>query len=120
VRIGANQLVFRGADTLRRTTSRSARSRRPCSRRGSATCSSSCSGRSPSREPFTEPASTRDIATSRVVSEAAVNQHLARLYDKFGIHACLDRRRMRLANEAPRRAAVSIAELRNRFDQPDS
>lgn len=65
--------------------------------------------------PFSEPASTRDIAAALVVSEAAVKQHLARLYDKFGIHAGLDRRRMRLANEALRRGAVNMGEVRGRF-----
>lgn len=65
--------------------------------------------------PFNEPAGTREIATALVVSEAAVKQHLARLYDKFGIHSGLDRRRMRLANEALRRGAVNLAEVRARF-----
>jgi len=50
-----------------------------------------------------------------VVSEAAVKQHMARLYEKFGIHSGLDRRRMRLANEALRRGAVNLAEVRARF-----
>lgn len=68
--------------------------------------------------PFNEPASTRDIASALVVSEAAVKQHLARLYDKFGVHAGLDRRRMRLANEALRRGAVSMAEVKARFSGP--
>jgi pSer/pThr/pTyr-binding forkhead associated (FHA) protein len=65
--------------------------------------------------PFSEPAGTREIAAALVVSEAAVKQHLARLYDKFGIHPGLDRRRMRLANEALRRGAVNLAEVRARF-----
>jgi len=65
--------------------------------------------------PFSEPAGTREIAAALVVSEAAVKQHLARLYDKFEIHAGLDRRRMRLANEALRRGAVNLAEVRARF-----
>lgn len=65
--------------------------------------------------PFNEPAGTREIAAALVVSEAAVKQHMARLYDKFGIHSGLDRRRMRLANEALRRGAVNLAEVRARF-----
>lgn len=65
--------------------------------------------------PFNEPAGTREIAAALVVSEAAVKQHLARLYDKFGIHAGLDRRRVRLANEAVRRGAVNLAEVQARF-----
>jgi DNA-binding CsgD family transcriptional regulator len=63
---------------------------------------------------LSEPASTRDIAAALVVSEAAVKQHLANLYEKFGIHVGLDRRRLRLANEALRRGAVSMAEVRGR------
>lgn len=63
-------------------------------------------------EVFTEPASTREIAASLHVSEAAVKQHLLRLYDKFGIHDEGERRRVRLANEALRRGAITMAEVR--------
>jgi DNA-binding CsgD family transcriptional regulator len=61
---------------------------------------------------FTEPASIREIADALVVSEAAVKQHLGHLYDKFGIHGGGERRRVRLANEALRRGAVTMAGLR--------
>ena len=61
---------------------------------------------------FTEPASIREIADALVVSEAAVKQHLAHLYDKFGIHGGGERRRVRLANEALHRGAVTMAGLR--------
>jgi DNA-binding CsgD family transcriptional regulator len=61
---------------------------------------------------FTEPASIREIADALVVSEAAVKQHLVHLYDKFGISDGGERRRVRLANEALRRGAVTIAQLR--------
>ena len=70
--------------------------------------------------PFNEPPGTRDIAAALVVSEAAVKQHMARLYDKFGIHSGLDRRRVRLANEALRRGAVNLAEVRARFGSDTS
>lgn len=60
---------------------------------------------------FTEPASTQQVADALVVSEAAVKQHLARLYDKFAIYET-ERRRVRLANEAIRRGAVSLTDLR--------
>jgi DNA-binding CsgD family transcriptional regulator len=63
-------------------------------------------------EAFNEPASIREIADALVVSEAAVKQHLAHLYDKFGVHGGGERRRVRLANEALRRGAVTIAGLR--------
>lgn len=62
---------------------------------------------------FREPASTRQIAGDLVVTEAAVKQHLSRLYDKFGIFE-QEGRRARLANEAIRRGAVSTAEILGR------
>jgi FHA domain-containing protein len=64
------------------------------------------------RDLFTEPAPTRAIAEELVVTQAAVKQHLANLYDKFGVPAEDSSRRMRLANDALRRGAVSIADLR--------
>ncbi len=64
------------------------------------------------RDMFTEPASTRDIAEALVITQAAVKQHLANLYDKFGVPATDAHRRARLANEALRRGAVSLTELR--------
>jgi pSer/pThr/pTyr-binding forkhead associated (FHA) protein len=64
------------------------------------------------RDMFTEPASTRAIAEALVITQAAVKQHLANLYDKFGVTASDANRRSRLANEALRRGAVSLAELR--------
>jgi pSer/pThr/pTyr-binding forkhead associated (FHA) protein len=63
------------------------------------------------RDMFTEPASTRAIAEELVITQAAVKQHLANLYDKFGIAPEDDHRRARLANEALRRGAVSLTEL---------
>jgi pSer/pThr/pTyr-binding forkhead associated (FHA) protein len=62
---------------------------------------------------FREPASTRQIASELVVTEAAVKQHLSRLYDKFGIFE-QEGRRARLANEAIQRGAVSTAEILGR------
>jgi pSer/pThr/pTyr-binding forkhead associated (FHA) protein len=63
------------------------------------------------RDMFTEPASTRAIADELVITQAAVKQHLANLYDKFGVAAGDAHRRARLANEALRRGAVTVAEL---------
>ncbi len=63
---------------------------------------------------FTEPASIRDIAGTLFISEAAVKQHLLRLYDKFGIFGEGERRRLRLANEAIRRGAITRADLKGR------
>jgi hypothetical protein len=64
------------------------------------------------RDMFTEPASTRAIADELVITQAAVKQHLANLYDKFGVGGDQTNRRSRLANEALRRGAVSLTELR--------
>jgi DNA-binding CsgD family transcriptional regulator len=61
---------------------------------------------------FTEPAPIRQIAESLVVTEAAVKQHLLHLYDKFGIYSGPGTRRVRLANEAIRRGAIGVGELR--------
>src|SRR2546427_2242351 len=58
---------------------------------------------------FEEPASVREIAAALVVTEAAVKQHLLHLYDKFGIAETGERRRVRLAREAPRRRAVVLS-----------
>jgi hypothetical protein len=63
-------------------------------------------------DPFIEPASSREIAGVLVVTEGAVKQHLLNLYQKFGIHGEGERRRVRLANEAIRREAVTYADLR--------
>jgi pSer/pThr/pTyr-binding forkhead associated (FHA) protein len=65
------------------------------------------------RDMFTEPASTRAIAEELVITQAAVNQHLANLYDKFGVAGGDVHRRARLANEALRRGAVSLTELQD-------
>jgi pSer/pThr/pTyr-binding forkhead associated (FHA) protein len=61
---------------------------------------------------FTEPASTRAIAAELVVSEAAVKQHLSRLYEKFDVSTQDERRRVQLANAAVARGAVRVADLR--------
>jgi DNA-binding CsgD family transcriptional regulator len=59
---------------------------------------------------FREPASVRLIAADLVVTEAAVKQHLQRLYEKFGLTE-REGRRARLANEAIRRGIVSAADV---------
>lgn len=64
-----------------------------------------------SGQPFAAPATVKEIAEQLVVTEAAVKNHLASLYDKFAIHETGETRRMRLANEAVTRRAVTIADL---------
>lgn len=65
-----------------------------------------------SGDPFPQPASIRVIAQVLVVTEAAVKQHLLRLYDKFEIYES-PHRRVELAREALRRGVVNLAELRH-------
>jgi len=61
---------------------------------------------------FVEPASTREIATALHVTDAAVKQHLVKLYDKFALTLPAERTRARLANEALRRGVISVADIR--------
>jgi hypothetical protein len=61
--------------------------------------------------PFPGPASVRDMAQELFVTEAAIKQHLQNLYDKFAVPT-EGERRVRLANEAIRRGAVTLAMLR--------
>ena len=63
------------------------------------------------RDLFTEPASTRVIAEELVITQAAVKQHLANLYEKFTVEQGDTHRRARLANAALRRGAVTLTEL---------
>jgi pSer/pThr/pTyr-binding forkhead associated (FHA) protein len=69
------------------------------------------------RDMFTEPASIKEVAAELVVSEAAVKQHLVNLYAKFDVGDEMTHRRTRLANEAIRRGAVTIGDLR-RGEEP--
>jgi pSer/pThr/pTyr-binding forkhead associated (FHA) protein len=64
------------------------------------------------RDLFTQPAATRAIADELVITQASVKQHLVNLYDKFGVSAEEADRRVRLANEALKRGAVTLADLR--------
>lgn len=68
-------------------------------------------------EAFSQPASIRAIAKELVVTDAAVKQHLTRLYDKFGLTDRSENRRTRLANEAISRGMLSLAEL-SRLPEP--
>jgi hypothetical protein len=65
-----------------------------------------------SDDPFPEAVSVRQMAQELFVTEAAIKQHLQNLYDKFAIPT-EGERRVRLANEAIRRGAVTLAMLRD-------
>lgn len=60
---------------------------------------------------FTSPAPVATMAEELFVTESAVKQQLARLYQKFDVDDGPDRR-VRLANDAVLRGAVTIADLR--------
>ena len=110
IQVGGTRMVFRG--TAGRTAPTTAPLRPPeLTRRERdvlvALCRPLFSGAA-----FNEPATARDIATALVVSDAAIKQHLLRLYDKFGVTGDGERRRTRLANEALRRGAITLAEVR--------
>lgn len=61
--------------------------------------------------PFTQPLTVRALAEHFFVADATIKFHLNSMYGKFGLHDG-DQRRLRLANEAVRRHAVSLADLR--------
>jgi DNA-binding CsgD family transcriptional regulator len=65
------------------------------------------------RDIFCEPASTKEIADALIVSEDAVKKHLARLYDKFGVHDGPGSRRTRLANAALSTGAISLSSIKD-------
>lgn len=110
VRIGRTRLVVRGSGHGEHTATEAAQPPPELTRRERdvlvALCRPVLSG-----DVFTEPASIRAVAAELVVSDAAVKQHLLNLYDKFAIYG-VDNRRLELANQAIRRGAVSIADLR--------
>jgi hypothetical protein len=110
VRIGRTRLVLRGSGAGEHTATEAAQPPPALTRRERdvlvALCRPVLSG-----DVFTEPASIRAVAAELVVSDAAVKQHLLNLYDKFAIYDS-DNRRLELANQAIRRGAVSIADLR--------
>lgn len=64
-----------------------------------------------SAAPFSQPASIREIAKELVVTDAAIKQHLLRLYDKFDLTDRSENRRVRLANEAIARGVITPGEL---------
>lgn len=65
-----------------------------------------------SGDPFPEAVSVKQMAHELFVTEAAIKQHLQNLYDKFAIPP-EGERRVRLANEAIRRGAVTLNMLRD-------
>jgi DNA-binding transcriptional ArsR family regulator len=112
LRVGVTRLVYRGEEPTGTKATQAAEPPPALTRREREVLVVLC-GTVLGGAAFTEPASIRQIAEALVVSEAAVKQHLGHLYDKFGVHeGGGERRRVRLANQALRRGAVTIADLR--------
>lgn len=111
IRVGTSRLVFRARDLPEAEPTAQAKTAPRLTAREHevlvALCAPLVGGQS-----FAQPASIRRLATELCVSEAAVRFHLANLYDKFGIYEESDSKRVRLANEAVRRRAVTMGELR--------
>lgn len=111
LRIGATRLVFRTRNAPELTETSRAESPPALTRREKDVLVGLCRPML-GPAPFANPASVRQLAEHLVVSEAAVKFHLANLYDKFGLEETGESRRVRLANEAIRRRAVTMADLR--------
>jgi pSer/pThr/pTyr-binding forkhead associated (FHA) protein len=111
IRIGSTKLAFKTSPATTDAPTKAAEPPPELTRRERdvlvALCRPKLSG-----DAFTEPASVKEIATALCVTEDAVKQHLSNLYAKFGIFAGPGTRRVRLAAEAMRRGAVSLADLR--------
>ena len=61
---------------------------------------------------FGRPSTVAEIATRLFIGQATVKFHLDNLFDKFGLIEPGEGRRLALANEALKRGAVTLAELR--------
>ena len=114
IRVGRTRLVYRGDPSVAQQAPTAGSEPTPSLTRRErdvlvALCRPVLSG-----DVFTEPASVAAIAGELVVSEAAVKQHLIRLYEKFDLHERSQHRRVVLANAAVRRGAVALADLRPR------
>jgi DNA-binding CsgD family transcriptional regulator len=110
--VGRTRLVFRAAEPRNSTRTEGAAPPPELTRRERdvlrALCRPLFGGRM-----FCEAASLHEIAAALVITEAAVQQHLLHLYDKFQIGPGTGNRRSQLANEAVRRGAVTLADLRD-------
>lgn len=109
--VGATRLVFRLKDAPDFTTTRGVEGPPSLTRREKDILVALCRPLL-GPEPFAQPATVRRLAERLVVSEAAVKFHLSNLYAKFDLGEEEGSRRVRLANEAVRRRAVTIADLR--------
>jgi DNA-binding CsgD family transcriptional regulator len=110
VRVGRTRLLFRNSDDVGHTATEVDAATPPLTPRERDVLVVLCRPLL-DRDLFTEPTSIKEVAAALVVSEAAVKQHLANLYAKFELGEDVNHRRTRLANEAIRRGAVTLADL---------
>ncbi len=61
---------------------------------------------------FGRPSTVAEIAARLFIGQATVKFHLDNLFDKFGLIEPGEGRRLALANEALKRGAVTLGELR--------
>jgi hypothetical protein len=112
VRVGKTRVVYRGDVPMEEFTATEAPQRAPdLTPRERDVLVSLCRPLL-SGDAFSEPASVGQIAGDLVVTKAAVKQHLLRLYAKFALYEEDGPRRVRLANDALERGAVTLADLR--------
>ncbi|MGH9274381.1 MAG: FHA domain-containing protein [Acidimicrobiales bacterium] len=111
IRVGRTRLLFRNSTDVGRTATETEQETPSITAREHEVLAVLCRPLL-DRDLFTEPSSIREIADELVVSDAAVKQHVANLYAKFDIAEGVPHRRSRLANEALRRGAVTLADLR--------
>lgn len=110
IRVGSTVCLFRSTSSAQATVTRAAEPAPDLTRREKevlvALCRPVLSG-----SMFTRPASIKEMASELVVTENAIKQHLGRMYDKFAIHTDGERM-LELANEAIRRGAVNLGDLK--------
>ncbi len=116
VRVGSTQLVYRAGRTGSVTATEAAEPAPDLTRRERDVLLELCAPVL-SQNVLSEPATVQEIATNLVLTESAIKKHLLRLYDKFGLDDDSGRRRARLANDAIRRGAVTLADLRARAER---
>jgi hypothetical protein len=110
ISVGRTRLVFRQIDKMGMSKTQGAAAAPELTRRERDVLGELCKPLL-AGQLFREPAPSREIARTLSVTEAAVQQHLGHLYDKFGIPPGNRGRRLALANEAISRGAVSLAQL---------
>lgn len=111
IRVGATRLVFRASEAPSADMTAAVESAPDLTRREQdvlvALCAPLFKGAM-----FARPSTIREIAAALFLTEGAVKQHMSRLYDKFRIGSGDESRPVQLANEAVRRGAVGIADVR--------